>query len=540
MRRKLILLLLFVALLGGGYVYGRPALAALGISLPGTVQASGPRLRLASVDRGPITAVVSATGTVNPLVTVIVGSQLSGLIRELPGDFNQRVTTGQVLARLDTQQLEATRAAAAADALSAQAAVAVARAQAERAQSDAEQSRAAVDAARAEASRAEAQLRDAEFEARRTEELRRSAVGTPRDAARAGFTADGARANVAIQQAQIARAEANLISAEATARTALAQVEAAIATAEQRAAQLRQVEVNLNFATIRSPIDGVIVSRSVDLGQTVAASLQSPTLFTIAANLAEMEVWATVDESDIGRIRPGQNVAFTVAAHPNVNLRGTVKDIRLSPTTVNNVVTYTVVVSAANTEGRMLPGMTATLRIITDERADVLRVPNAALRWRPPGAGAAAGQAAAPSNPMEAALREMTDLTPAQRQEVEAAAREMRERMQALPADPEARRQQAQAARQRLQSRLNAVLTPEQRARLVAARGARQAGGAAGTVHVVDGDGTPRAVAIRTGLTDGNVTEVISGDLTPEMQIVVGTERAGAPPARAPTARPLF
>jgi HlyD family secretion protein len=540
MRRKLALLVIFVALLGAGYLYGRPALAALGFSLPGPAQASGPRLRLASVDRGPITAIVSATGTVNPLVTVIVGSQLSGLIRELPGDFNQRVVTGQVLARLDTQQLEATRAAAAADALSAQAAVAVARAQADRARSDAEQSRAAVDVARGEASRAEALLRDAEYEARRTEELRRSAVGTTRDAARAGFTVDGARANVAIQQAQIARAEANLISAEAAARTALAQVEAAAATAEQRAAQLRQVEVNLGFATIRSPIDGVIVARSVDLGQTVAASLQSPTLFTIAANLNEMEVWATVDESDIGRIREGQNVAFTVAAHPSVNLRGTVKDIRLSPTTVNNVVTYTVVVSAMNTDGRMLPGMTATLRIITDERADALRVPNAALRWRPPGQGAAPGQAAPPANPMEAALREMTDLTPAQRQEVEAAGREMRERMAALPADPEARRQQAQAARQRLQSRLNAVLTPEQRSRLAAARGTRQAGGAAGTVHVVEGDGPPRAIAIRTGLTDGNVTEVLSGDLTPDMQVVVGTERAGAGPARAPTSRPLF
>ena len=538
MRQKLVLLAVVIALLGGGYFYGQPALAALGISLPGRGEAAGPRLRLASVDRGPITAVVSATGTVNPLVTVIVGSQLSGLIRELPGDFNQRVTTGQVLARLDTQQLEATRAAAAADALSARASVLVARTQAERAQSDAVQAGAAVAGARGEMDRAQSLLRDAEFEARRTEELRRAAVGTPRDAARAGFTADGARANLAVQQAQIAQAEANVVSAQAAARTGLAQVQAMEATAEQRAAQLRQVEVNLGFAIIRSPIDGIIVSRSVDLGQTVAASLQSPTLFTIAANLNEMELWATVDESDIGRIRAEQNVAFTVAAHPSVNLRGTVKEIRLSPTTVNNVVTYTVVVTAPNTDGRMLPGMTATLRIITDERADALRIPNASLRWRP--AGAAGQPAAAPANPMEAALREMTDLTPAQRQEVEAATREMRERMAALPGDPEARRQQAQAARQRLQSRLNAVLTPEQRARLASARGARGAGGATGTVYVIEGENAPRAIPIRTGLTDGNMTEVIGGEISAEMQVVVGTERAGAAPARASTARPLF
>ena len=534
MARKFALILLSVALLGAGYVYGRPALAALGIGWPARTEAQGARLRLAPVDRGPITAIVSATGTVNPLVTVIVGSQLSGLIRELPGDFNQRVMAGQVLARLDTQQLEATRAAAQADAQSAAAAVLVARAQAERAQSDAMQARAQITGARGQASQAEALVRDAEFESRRTEELRRSGVGSTRDAARTGFTADGARANLAVAQAQIQQAEANLISAEATARTALAQVEAAEATAAQRAAQLRQVEVNLAFATIRSPIAGVIVSRSVDLGQTVAASLQSPTLFTIAANLDEMEVWATVDEADIGRIRAGQSVAFTVAAHPGVNLRGSVKEIRLSPTTVNNVVTYTVVITAPNEGGRMLPGMTATLRIITDERPDALRMPNAALRWRPAAQGAAAQANAPAGNPMEAALREMDDLTPAQRQEIEASTREMRERMAALPADAEARRQQAQAARQRLQSRLNAVLTPDQRARLAAARGTR---GAAGTVWVVEGDTPPRSVPVRTGLTDGNVTEIVSGGLEPGAQVVTGAERAGSAPARASAAR---
>jgi HlyD family secretion protein len=249
---------------------------------------------------------------------------------------------------------------------------------------DANQSRAALSAARAAVQQAEAQLRDAEFERARTEELRRSGVGAVRDATRAGFTADGARANLAAERAQADQAEATLASAEAAARTARAQVEATTAQAEQKAAVMRQVEVSLGFSVIRSPIDGVVIARSIDLGQTVAASLQSPTLFTIAANLNEMEVWATVDEADIGRIQPGQGVTFTVAAHPQATLRGTVKEIRLSPTTVSNVVTYTVVVSAANAEGRMLPGMTATLRILTDERRDVLRVPNAALRWRPP------------------------------------------------------------------------------------------------------------------------------------------------------------
>ena len=534
--RRFLPLLILPALAGGAYLWGQPALARLGWA--GT-EAAAPRLRTAEADRGPITAVVSATGTVNPVTSVIVGSQLSGQIREVLADWNTRVTTGQPLVRLDTQQLEATRAAGQADLLSAQAAIAVAQAQAEKAAADARQATAALDAARAGVSQAEALLRDAEFESRRTEELRRSGVGAVRDAARAGFTAEGARANVLSERAQLAQAEASLVAAEAAARTATAQVEAARAQAEQRAAVIRQVEVSLGFATIRSPIDGIVVSRSVDQGQTVAASLSSPTLFTIAANLDEMEVWATVDEADIGRIRPGQAVTFTVAAHPQVNLRGTVKETRLTPATVNNVVTYTVVVAAPNNDGRMLPGMTATLRVVTEERRDALRVPNAALRWRPAGAGAQAA-GAPPDNPLANALREMEDLTPAQRQEVEAALAELRERMAALPAESEARRQGAQAARQRLQSRLNAVLTPEQRARLASARGAgRGQAGAAGTVWVLEGEGPPRAVALRTGLSDGSVTEVLSGEIAPGARLVVGNERAGAAPARAPQ-RNLF
>jgi HlyD family secretion protein len=536
MRRALLLLLFAAAVLAGaGYAWGPAALAGLGMPWA-RGDAAPARYRTATVDRGAITAVVSATGTVNPVVSVIVGSQLSGQIRELPGDFNQRVVAGQLLARLDTQQLEATRAAAEADLRSAEAAVSVAQANAERAEADALSAAAQLAGARGALQRSEAALRDAEFEARRTEELRRSGVGAVREATRAGFTADGARAQLASARAELAQAESQLLSAEAQARTARAQVLAADATRQQRAAQLRQVDVSLSFAAIRSPIDGVIVSRSVDLGQTVAASLQSPTLFTIAANLEEMEVWATVDEADIGRIRQGQPVTFTVAAHPNANLRGRVKDIRLSPTTVNNVVTYTVVVSAANPDGRMLPGMTATLRIVTDERAEALRVPNAALRWRPTG-GAAGQPAAAAENPMEQALRDMEDLTSAQRQEIEAARAEMRERMASLPQDGEARRQAIQAARQRLQLRLAAVLTPEQRARLTAVRGQR---GTTGNVHVLEADGTLRAVSLRTGLTDGSVTEVLAGDLPEGARVVTGAERSTAAAARPAAGRNLF
>jgi HlyD family secretion protein len=545
--RRLPVILVAAALLGGAAWWsGAPAMGWIP-ALPGWAgggATEGPRLRLAEPDRGPVTAVVAATGTVNPVLSVQVGSQLSGQIRELFADFNTRVTAGQPVAKLDTRTIEARQAAARADVESAAAAVLVARAGAERTEADVGSARAQLLSARARLESAEAQARDAESELARARELRARAVNSERDLTRAQFVAERLRADVSGAHASIAQQEAQLLGAEAALRTSRAQVAAAEAARAQRAAQLQQVEVDLANATIRAPIDGVVISRNIDIGQTVAASLQSPILFQIAASLDEMEVWATVDESDIGRIAPNQEVTFTVAAHPGVNLRGRVKEIRLAPTTVQNVVTYTVVVTAPNTNGRMLPGMTATLRIITDQRPAALRVPNAALRWRPPGVAAdsAAQAPSAGSGPIEQALRELTDITPTQRAEIAAAQAELRERMAALPQDAEARRQQSQAARQRLIARFNAVLTPEQRARLAALRAGARDRGAPGTVWVVDADGAaPRPVQVRTGLTDGTVTEILSG-LEEGVRIVVGTERATAPrtaAAAAPGPRPF-
>lgn len=534
MRRALLLLPVLASLGAAAWWWsGAPAIAtpAWLPAWAGGVQAEGPRLRTAAVDRGPISAIVTATGTVNPVLSVQVGSQLSGQIRELLADFNTRVTAGQAVAKLDTRTIEARRAAAEADLQSAVAAVAVARAQAEKAVADLASARAQVLAARARVAAADAQLRDAEAELRRTTELRARGVTSERDASRAVFTAERLRAELASVRAAEVQQEAAVAAAEASARISGAQVDAAEATQAQRAAQLRQVEVDLTNATIRAPIDGVVVSRNVDLGQTVAASLQAPILFLIAASLDEMEVWATVDESEIGRIQAGQEVTYTVAAHPGVNLRGRVKEIRLAAQTVQNVVTYTVVVSTSNAGGRLLPGMTATLRILVDQRPEALRVPNAALRWRPPGAAEAAPVATG-GGPVEQALRELPDLSPAQRAEIEAAQAEMRERLANLPSDAEARRQQSQAARQRLISRFNAALTPAQRARLAELRAGGRDRGTPGTVWVLEGD-APRAVPVRTGLTDGTVTEILAGDLPEGASVIVGSERAAPTPRAA-------
>jgi HlyD family secretion protein len=538
--RRLPLALAVIAALGLAAWWGTPVARPWLPGWAGGTTEQGPRLRLAEVERGPITAVVAATGTVNPVLSVQVGSQLSGQIRELFADFNTRVTAGQPVARLDTRTIEARQAAAQADLQSAVAAVAVARAGAEKAEADLASARAQLLSVRARLDSADAQARDGEAELRRAQDLRARGVNAERDLTRAQFLAERLRADVAAARAAIAQQEALLLGAEATLRTSHAQVAAAEAAQAQRAAQLQQVEVDLTNATIRAPIDGIVVSRNVDIGQTVAVSLQSPILFQIAASLDEMEVWATVDESDIGRIRPGQEVTFTVAAHPGITLRGRVKDIRLAPTTVQNVVTYTVVVTAPNTSGRMLPGMTATLRIITDQRETAVRVPNAALRWRPAGTSVDGTAAPAPgAGPIEQALRELPDLTPAQRAEITAAQAELRERMANLPQDAEARRQQAQAARQRLTARFNAVLTPEQRARLAELRAGARGGGAPGTVWVVDTEGAaPRALSVRTGLTDGSVTEIVSG-LEDGMRVVIGTERAAAPRAASAGPRPF-
>lgn len=533
MRKTLLAAGLLAALGGGWWFAGMPGLSLL----PGSAGANAalPRLRTVPADRGTITAVVAATGTVNPVTLVQVGSQLSGQIRELFADFNTRVTEGMPIARLDTATILARRAAAEADMLAAAAQVAVARAQAERSSADIAQARAQIEASRAAVLAVEASARDADAEASRSAELRARGVGAERDALRARFAAERSAAAVAQAQADLMRAEAAAMSAAAAARTAAAQVEAAEAARTQKEALLRQVEVDLNNATIRSPIDGVVVSRNIDIGQTVAASFQAPVLFQIAASLDEMEVHATVDEADIGRVRAGQEVTFTVAAFPTETLRGRVKDIRLAATTVQNVVTYTVVVTTPNASGRLLPGMTATLRVVIEERAQALRVPNAALRWRPPGApGSPAAEGAPGQAQLDQALAALTDLTEAQRAEIDAARAEMRARLQSLPADSEARRQQMQAARQRLIARLNAVLTPDQRARLAAMRGGgpRQ-GGQPGTVWVAEADGVPRAVPVRTGITDGSVTEILAGELAPGAMVVVGQERAGAGAAPA-------
>ncbi|QRN99028.1 efflux RND transporter periplasmic adaptor subunit [Archangium violaceum] len=282
----------------------------------------------AAAQRRDVESRVTATGTVSALVTVQVGSQVSGRIQEILVDYNSPVKKGQVIARIDPQLLQAAVERARAN-------LTAARANVQRARVEAENSRRQADRART--------LRDQQF---------------------------------------IAQAE--LDTAEATAQSAQAQVTSSEASLAQAQAALNEAEVNLRYATIVSPTDGIVISRSVDVGQTVAASLQAPTLFTIAEDLRKMQVNTSVAESDVGRLVDGMRATFTVDAWPGVSFEGKIRQIRNASQTVQNVVTYDAVIDVENPELKLKPGMTANVTFITAHRDDVVTVPNAALRFRPP------------------------------------------------------------------------------------------------------------------------------------------------------------
>jgi HlyD family secretion protein len=303
---------------------------------PGTLT-----IESSEVERGSVRRVVAATGSVRALVTVEVGSQVSGQIAELNVDFNDQVEAGQIIARIDPQSIE-TR---------------VREAEASRANAAA-----TLQLQRASLERVRANVISANLEFSRIETLHERGTASQAALDNAQASLDVVQADLSVATAQIASARANL---------------------QQRDATLDGARIDLERTYIRAPISGVVVDRAVDQGQTVAASLSAPTLFTIAQDLRRIQVDAQIDEADIGQIAQGQPVSFTVDAYPDLSMTGEVDQIRLAPITLQNVVTYTVVVSANNPGQRLLPGMTANLDIITGERNDVLTVPNSALRFRP-------------------------------------------------------------------------------------------------------------------------------------------------------------
>ncbi len=300
-----------------------------------------PQYFTAKADRGDIREVVEATGSINAVITVQVGSQVSGTIAHLYADFNSRVKKGQVVAQIDPALFHGTLLQAKADLANARANLIAAQANLEKAKATAVQTRA-------------------------------DYVRT------ASLTKEGV-----MSQQQLDLARANADTADAAVSAGQAGVTQAAAQVQQKEAAVTVAQTNLDYTTIHAPIDGTVIARNVDVGQTVAASLQAPTLFTIAQDLTKMQVYASTDESDVGTIRTGQVVSFKVDAYPKDTFGGRVSQVRLNATTVQNVVTYNTIIDFDNPDLKLFPGMTAYITIPVANAKSVLRVPNGALRYKP-------------------------------------------------------------------------------------------------------------------------------------------------------------
>ena len=377
----------------------------------------------ARVDRGNLRNTVTATGALQAVTTVQVGSQASGTISALYADFNSVVKKGQIVAQLDPaqakaqvdqananlQQARASLAQAKAAVTNARAGITDAQAKNLAAKSTVQNNQAGVSAAEANVTVLKAQQDDAMSLLKQQESLLKAGVIAQRDydVAMTAYKTAEARYNQAVAQLNQAKlgeqssASAGVASSNAAVEQSKAQLQQSQAAVEQNAAQVQQAQaalslaqVNLSHTTITSPIDGVVVSRDVNVGQTVAASLSAPTLFTIANDLTQMQVIASIDQADIGLVEQAKSVKFSVDAFPGKEYDGKIQEMRLNPVTVQNVVTYNVVINVENPEQTLKPGMTANLTITIDERNNVLKVPNSALRFRPQNANAAGGNAA--------------------------------------------------------------------------------------------------------------------------------------------------
>ncbi|MDP2260263.1 MAG: efflux RND transporter periplasmic adaptor subunit [Caulobacter sp.] len=482
-------------------LYGLAALAVLIAGFAGwqLLKPKAPKdpYRTEAVTQGDITKSVSASGSLQALVTVDVGSQISGQILQVFVDFNDQVRRGQVLATLDPQTYVSRLRQGQAEIAARQASVAQARAQAAQAQAAYNRTRSLYD--------------------------------------------------------QGIMARAALDTAEAAWKSARANVQAAEAGVTQSRAALAITQTDLGRTKIVAPIDGVVISRTIEPGNTVAASLSAPVLFQIAQDLSKLEVKITVDEADIGQVQEGQAVRFTVDAFPDETYTGVVTQVRKQPETSANVVAYIVIAQADNPGGRLMPGMTANADIVLERRTGVLKVPAAALRWSPPDAapraqrstggpmgaapqagggrqGSGAGGGGGQGGGMRGArVLEQLDLDAGQKQKAEAIfAEAMSKARAAASGDQRAQRQAMRAAMQEALTKIEPILKPAQKEKLIALRarmasaggGGRQGGFTSGVVYVLR-EGKPVAVPVQVGASDGSFTQV-RGELKPGDQVITG------------------
>ena len=505
--RRIIIVVVILALLGAGaFYYFRDK--------GGDIEAA---YRLGEVTKGPMEVLVSSTGKVHPVMIVDVGSQVSGQVSEVLVDYNSLVSKDEVIARLDPAPFEARLEVAEADLAQAKASVTMQNASLEQLKADLVGARAA--------------FKELEQDLERQSSLLKRNVVSQSVVDRAVASRDQSRARIDSLLAQQKRQRAQI-------RTTEAQV-------LSRAAGLRERKTELDNTVIRSPVNGVVINRAADPGQTVAASLQAPVLFTIAQDLREIHLEVSVDEADIGRVREGQKVRFTVDAYPERTYTGQVIQIRKQPVEVSNVVTYVIIVSTRNDDDTLLPGMTANVELVIGERADAIQVPSSALRFTPRGievpsagggrgsggGGGQGGQGQGGSGGggmrgMMQQLNENLNLNAEQQEAARAIFMEMGQSIRGLreggmeadqmgPAIAQLRRQMTQ--------KLEALFDPEQKrlyhqltAEAAASRGVR------GRVWPVGPEGSPVPANVMIGISDGSRTEILRGESEPGNQVIVG------------------
>ena len=344
---------------------------------------AGIQYRTATVAHGDINLAVSATGNPNAVVTVQVGTQVSGAILALYVDFNSKVTKDQLIARIDPAAFQAKVDQAQATLDAAGAGVANAEAGVQKAQAGIQAANAAVATAKANVTKAQVAAQDAKAKADRSVAMNKVGVLSKEDLETSQATFNTATADQDAITAEQRAAEDNVKVAQAELKVANTQLAANQAQVKQSQAALQSTQIDLDHTYIKAPVDGVVVARNVDVGQTVAASLATPTLFEIAQDLTKMQVDTNVSEADVGRVRVDQPATFTVDAYPGQVFKGAVTEIRKAPINVQNVITYDVVIGVSNPDLKLFPGMTANVKILVDQRPNVLRVLNAALRYHP-------------------------------------------------------------------------------------------------------------------------------------------------------------
>jgi HlyD family secretion protein len=517
-------------------------------------QSSAPQYMTARVERGSLRNTVTATGTLQAVTTVQVGSQASGTIAALNVDFNSPVKQGQVIAQLDPsvskaqvdqaranlQQARAGLQQSIASVAGSRAGVTDAQAKMQAAKSTVQNNQSGVSSAQANVAVLKAQLDDAQAFLKQQEYLMKSGVIAQRDydlantslkTAEARYNQAAAQLNQAVLSQQssassgVAQSQAQIQQTQAQVQQSQAQVQSAQAQVQQAEAALRLAEVNLAHTTITSPIDGIVVSRDVNVGQTVAASLSAPTLFTIAKDLTQMQVIANIDQADIGLVEQAKSVKFSVDAFPGKDFDGAIQQMRLNPVNVQNVVTYNVVIDVSNPEQKLKPGMTANLTITIDERNNVLKVPNAALRFTPTDAS---GQRLGRSGAANGAGQDSTGRNSAGQGQ-------------------RGQRQQADNANAAGASQSGAT------AQGGGPQGAQQGGqrnfapssapvleGQTRVIWVLGQDGKLQSRRIKVGLSDGASTEVVEGNLQEGELVVTGQTLTSATKAPSTNAAPGF